>query len=99
MHRGCSGLHPGATGRRPLTPLPSPSRYTRPSFALTSCLLEALETQGIVARPGPAWSTDVPYRETHQEVDQYGAEGALGAGMEAVGLFAAAALNRRTGSR
>ncbi|MEW2577779.1 nucleoside phosphorylase [Streptomyces syringium] len=68
----------------------TPSRYVRPSIALSSALLDTLATQGVRARAGAAWSTDAPYRETEQEVAQYGAEGVLVADMEAAGVLAVA---------
>ena len=39
---------------------------------------------------GAVWSTDAPYRETHEEAALFGGEGVKAVDMESAGLFAAA---------
>lgn len=57
---------------------------------LLTLLHSALALQGIAFTGGAAWTTDAPYRETRQAVDQQRASGILAVEMEVAALFAAA---------
>jgi len=65
-----------------------PARYVPADPELTDCLaasIRRLERQPVT---GPTWTTDAPYRETLEEVQQYQSEGVNSVEMEAAGLFA-----------
>ena len=59
----------------------------RPDDALTVALGRTLVEAGLPHRPGGAWTTDAPYRETEAEVQRYRAEGVSVVEMEASALF------------
>ncbi len=65
-----------------------PSRYVQADPVLTDCLASAIRCLDRPAITGPTWTTDAPYRETLEEVQQYQAEGVNTVEMEAAGLFA-----------
>jgi hypothetical protein len=53
-------------------------------------LASQLKRLGVPAYEGTVWTTDAPYRETRQQLDQYGEEGGLAVEMHAASLFALA---------
>lgn len=52
--------------------------------------LKRLELPELPVYKGSVWTTDAPYRETRQQLDQYGEEGVLAVEMQAASLFALA---------
>ncbi len=67
-----------------------PARDVQASPRLVSGIASALEKQGMSPATGAVWSTDAPYRETHEEAALFGGEGVKAVDMESAGLFAAA---------
>lgn len=65
-----------------------PSRFSNASPKLAAELTAALESRGCAAQVGGTWTTDAPYRETREEVQQYQAEGVKTVEMEIAALFA-----------
>ncbi|MDF3303205.1 nucleoside phosphorylase [Streptomyces tropicalis] len=65
-----------------------PGRYADPDPDLTGRLEAATNALGAAAHRGRAWTTDALYRESAAEVQQYAAEEALVADMEAAGVLA-----------
>src|SRR5579863_10088982 len=53
-------------------------------------LASELTRLGLPVYKGMVWTTDAPYRETRQQLDQYGEEGVLAVEMQAASLFALA---------
>ena len=53
-------------------------------------LASELKRLGLPVYEGTVWTTDAPYRETRQQLDQYGEEGVLAVEMQAASLFALA---------
>ena len=53
-------------------------------------LASELRRLGLPVYKGTVWTTDAPYRETRQQLDQYGEEGVLAVEMQAASLFALA---------
>jgi uridine phosphorylase len=53
-------------------------------------LANELTRLGLPVYQGTVWTTDAPYRETRQQLDQYGEEGVLAVEMQAASLFALA---------
>jgi uridine phosphorylase len=53
-------------------------------------LASELKRLGLPVCKGTVWTTDAPYRETPQQLDQYGEEGVLAVEMQAASLFALA---------
>jgi uridine phosphorylase len=51
-------------------------------------LASQLKRLGLPVYEGTGWTTDAPYRETRQQLDQYGEEGVLAVEMQAASLFA-----------
>ena len=72
-----------------------PARDVQASSRLVSGIAEALEKQGMTPVTGAVWSTDAPYRETHEEAALFGGEGVKAVDMESAGLFAAAQVRGR----
>ncbi|MGW2105079.1 nucleoside phosphorylase [Streptomyces sp. NPDC001948] len=68
----------------------APARYVAPDTDLTKRLAVETDALGTTARQGRAWTTDALYRESAAEVQQYTAEGAVVADMEAAGVLAVA---------
>lgn len=62
--------------------------------AATRYLREELETLGIPVEEGRVWTTDAPYRETRQQIEDHAASGVLAVEMQAASLFAFAAARR-----
>ena len=69
--------------------LPS-QKFIEASVTLVERLARALEERGQPFQVGATWTTDAPYRETLQEVEQYRAEGIRTVEMEIAGLLAVA---------
>jgi uridine phosphorylase len=67
-----------------------PAKYAFPGKELTEKLKKTLEEKGIKAGCAPVWTTDAPYRETVEEIQQYRREGVMAAEMEAAAVFCAA---------
>ena len=65
---------------------PSPSVPAPP--ALVEPLRDALLPLGRNVTTGTVWSTDAPYRETHQQLQHYAEAGVLAVEMQAASLFA-----------
>lgn len=57
-------------------------------------LANELKRLGLPVYEGTVWTTDAPYRETRQQLDQYGEEGVLAVEMQAASLFALAQVRR-----
>ncbi len=62
-------------------------KYISASSELAGCLVDAIQAQGGRCSTGTTWTTDAPYRETLEEVQQYQAEGVKTVEMESAGLF------------
>ena len=71
-----------------------PSLFAYPSMPLTDRLFKALGKNGINATKGIAWTTDAPYMETMEEIEEFRNRGVLTVEMEAASLFAVS--KRRT---
>jgi purine-nucleoside phosphorylase len=61
-----------------------------PDAALTNSLANALTRAGIQARSGSTWTTDAPFRETKQRIEELRGQGVPAVEMEAAALFAVA---------
>ena len=62
-------------------------KYISASGELVSCLTDAIRARGGRCTTGTTWTTDAPYRETLEEVQQYQSEGVKTVEMESAGLF------------
>jgi len=62
-----------------------------PSASLAKKLAEMCAVDGRRLHQGPVWTTDAPYRETHDKVRDYQRQGALAVEMECSALFTVAA--------
>ena len=67
-----------------------PAEQVEPTPSLSAELACALDAARVSHRPGTTWTTDVPFRETTEEVLTYRERGVAGVEMEAAALFAAA---------
>lgn len=67
-----------------------PAEEVTPDPALTDELRDALTHARIPHTTGTTWTTDVPFRETAEEITAYRQRGISAVEMEAAGLFAAA---------
>jgi uridine phosphorylase len=67
-----------------------PTHDVKASSSLVSLVSKGLDQRGLAHRLGATWSTDAPYRETHNEAEQFQSEGVQAVDMESAGLFAAA---------
>lgn len=65
-----------------------PTRYADASGELAARLAACIQKQGAAPVVGATWTTDAPYRETLEEVQEYQAEGVKCVEMESAGLFA-----------
>jgi len=68
-----------------------PSKYAYASAEMTERIVKSLDNLGVTYMVGTSWTTDVPYRETAEEVKRYQKEGVLAVEMEASALFSVAA--------
>lgn len=64
------------------------ARYAEASEELVLHLARCIHKQGTAPVVGTTWTTDAPYRETREEVQEYQAEGVKCVEMESAGLFA-----------
>lgn len=62
-------------------------KYVCASECLVGRLTQAIQAQGTICTIGTTWTTDAPYRETLEEVQQYQFEGVKTVEMESAGLF------------
>jgi uridine phosphorylase len=69
--------------------LPASESVAAP-LRLVAPLANQLRRLGLPLYEGTVWTTDAPYRETRQQLDQYGEEGVLAVEMQAASLFALA---------
>ena len=69
--------------------LPASRSVTAPPGPV-ALLASGLKRLGLPVYEGTLWTTDAPYRETRQQLDQYGEEGVLAVEMQAASLFALA---------
>ena len=65
-------------------------RFARPDPSVVGALRRAAKLRGLPARSVRVWTTDAPYRETHEVVERRRAEGCHAVEMEAAALFAVA---------
>jgi len=65
-----------------------PSQFARADSALIDGLAGAFDGLGIAVIRGASWTTDAPFRETHDAIDHMRAKGLLAVEMEAAGLYA-----------
>ena len=78
----------GTSAHYPLNVRPESHSDTRQ--ALKDILIDG----GLTVHTGPVWSTDAPYRESRDQVKQFGAQGIFGVDMEYGALVAAAAFRK-----
>jgi uridine phosphorylase len=71
-----------------------PSRSVAAPPRPVARLASELELLGLPVYQGTVWTTDAPYRETRQQLDQYGAEGVLAVEMQAASRFALAQVRK-----
>lgn len=67
-----------------------PAKDVDASPALVQTISKMLRKRDIAHSIGATWTTDAPYRETYEEVQQYQTEGVDVVDMESAGVFAAA---------
>lgn len=65
-----------------------PAKYIKADDQLADRLVNAIKARGAYCTVGTTWTTDAPYRETLEEVQQYQSEGVKTVEMESAGLFA-----------
>jgi uridine phosphorylase len=65
-----------------------PSQRVHSDDGLASRLSGELKALGVPLHSGCVWTTDAPYRETQQELDQHAADGVLAVEMQAASLLA-----------
>ncbi len=65
-----------------------PSDYSEADTGLVARASEALMGAGITAQVGPTWTTDAPFRETHEAIEAASKAGILAVEMEAAALYA-----------
>lgn len=66
----------------------APSKYVSGDDGLVSTLMQELKSLGLPLQTGRVWTTDAPYRETQQQLDQYSADDVLAVEMQAASLLA-----------
>jgi uridine phosphorylase len=64
-----------------------PAKYIDADAQLADELMAAIQARGETCTRGATWTTDAPYRETVDEIQQYKAEGVKTVEMESAGLF------------
>jgi uridine phosphorylase len=64
-----------------------PEKYITADAVLTEQLFTAIQSHGGVCGRGTTWTTDAPYRETVEEIQQYQSEDVKTVEMESAGLF------------
>jgi uridine phosphorylase len=66
----------------------APSDYSEADAGLVARAREALIETGITPLVGPTWTTDAPFRETHEAIETASKAGILAVEMEAAALYA-----------
>ena len=64
-----------------------PARLVNADAALADELIGAIQSRGGKCSRGTTWTTDAPFRETVEEIQQYQSEGVKTVEMESAGLF------------
>jgi uridine phosphorylase len=64
-----------------------PAKYVNADPVLADELVEAIQSRGGKCTRGTTWTTDAPFRETVDEIQQYQLEGVKTVEMESAGLF------------
>jgi uridine phosphorylase len=65
-----------------------------PTPAIVEPLLHELRDVSPSVRRGSVWTTDAPYRETHEQLDRWAVQGVMAVEMQAASLFAFASARR-----
>ena len=73
----------------------APSRFAEADGGLIAHVTPFLRRTGVALHSGASWTTDAPFRETEAKVARRRAEGLLTVEMEAAGLYAFAAAQRK----
>jgi uridine phosphorylase len=68
----------------------APSQFSDADPAILDALSGAFDHVGVPVMRGATWTTDAPFRETHEAIEQMRARGLLAVEMEAAGLYALA---------
>ena len=71
-----------------------PEKYVCAGAELVAILVNALEARGALYTVGTTWTTDAPYRETKDEIQQYQSEGVKTVEMETAALLAIGQVRR-----
>ncbi len=71
------------------------SEFAYADRALIDALAGAFDGFGVPVLTGPTWTTDAPFRETQQSIDQMRDKGLLAVEMEAAALYAFASVKRK----
>ncbi|HWR54007.1 MAG TPA: nucleoside phosphorylase [Bryobacteraceae bacterium] len=72
----------------------APRSFVDASSDLVEVLYAAVEPLGRTVAQGAVWTTDAPYRETHEQLSRYAQAGVLAVEMQAASLFAFSAARR-----
>lgn len=64
-----------------------PAKFVEADTLLTEKLISAIHARGGLCIRGTTWTTDAPYRETCEEIQQYQSENVKTVEMESAGLF------------
>ena len=64
-----------------------PARYVNADADLADELVGAIQSRGGKCSRGTTWTTDAPFRETVEEIQQFQSEGVKTVEMESAGLF------------
>jgi len=73
----------------------SPSDYSQADAALAARAQESLIEGSVAAEVGPTWTTDAPFRETHEAIEAASNAGILAVEMEAAALYAFSSARNR----
>jgi uridine phosphorylase len=71
-----------------------PSKLVAAPPSPVTPLTRELERLGLPVYQGTVWTTDAPYRETQQQLDEYSEQGVLAVEMQAASLFALAQVRK-----
>jgi uridine phosphorylase len=71
-----------------------PSATVAATPQINECLASELGTLGLPLHSGTLWTTDAPYRETHEQLRRHSDDGVLAVEMQAASLFAFAQARR-----
>ncbi|MCK4353492.1 nucleoside phosphorylase [candidate division WOR-3 bacterium] len=72
-----------------------PSRYSYPSKLVVNVAKETLNNENLKYFEGTTWTTDAPYRETYEKVNEFKKEEVLCIEMEASALFSIAHFRKK----